>query len=328
MNTRWKQSKGGFSLIELLAAVAIMMMIVGMMAMLFGESNRSWTLGTNRAENNNSGRAALQLLTHDLQYAVADNVLSFALLEETTNTYEQTGADSQFGCDELRFVSLKQDADNKGERTAREVYYFVSNICYADTPFSNRFALMRGEYNKEVGNEGHAYSRDSATDEIFLKWYDDEKGGAERPDRKTKNWATYCAVVAENVAGFAVYVPDPKPDAPKGTMVREYKSDEPLEFPDPNDRWGTITQDLYRLPPFADVYLEVLDESAAKQLSELIERSQEGGETVKPSEQGRDISFATFIEKNSRRYTTRVHFHNGHGYQDALRLGRPRREKQ
>jgi len=317
MQAHGNSPRGGFSLIELLAAVAILMMIVGMMAMLFGESNRSWTLGTNRAENNNAGRAALQLLTDDLQYAVADDVLTFALMEETTNTFgvdmevdpsvKKELEDMQFGCDELRFVSLKHGSAD-GKRAAREVYYYVSDYFYRDTPFSNRFALMRGEYKKEVEKDTHCYK--------VRKWYDEVP---RVPNHKS-------AVVAENVVGFAVYVPDPDPDAPKGNMVREYKSDEGPEVIIPGegrfDPDTVTTQTLDRLPPFADVYLEVLDESAAKQLSDML------GRGITPREKGWLIDHATFIEKNSRRYTTRVFFHNRHGYQDALRLSRLRRTKQ
>lgn len=304
MDMRRTRRKGGFSLIELLAAVAILMMIVSMMAMLFGETNRSWKLGTDRAENNNTGRAALQLLTHDLQYAVADHVLSFALFGETTNTYASVAdAGTQFGCDELRFVSLKHDSLDK-KRTAREVFYYISSYYYRNTPFPYRYALMRGELTN-VSEDRHCYKEP--------KWYD-EQTGVKRPSENIS------AVVAENVAAFAVFVPDPDPAA-NGELVREYFSDKDLVTETQVDRWTTIaeTNKLDRLPAYADVFLEILDDTAAKQLSEMFERG------IKPKEHGKEISYAMFIEKNSRRYATRVHFHNGHGYQDALRMSKIRK---
>jgi len=311
MDRHGKNATGGFSLIEVLAAVAILMMIVGMMAMLFGESNRSWALGTRRAENNNSGRAALQLLTHDLQYAVADHVLTFALLLEDGKkamTYPGTGG-AEFQCNDLRFVSLQHDSrvkklkdgTQRQDRTAREIYYYVSDSPYRNTDFPHRYALMRGHVGWALTDNPavHCYHD--------RKWYDGPRLGS-------------AVVVAENVAGFAVYVPDPA-KGNEGELVREYYSDEPLVSPDPDNRFGSITQHLDRLPPFADVYLEIMNEAAAKQLSELIERG------VQPAEQGQPISYSTFIEKNTRRYTTRVYFHNGHGYQDALRLIRERKKE-
>ena len=75
---------GGFTLIELLSAMAILIMIVTMMTRIFVESERAWQLGVGRAEINTEGRAALNMIAHDLQYAVADNVLTFAMGRDRT----------------------------------------------------------------------------------------------------------------------------------------------------------------------------------------------------------------------------------------------------
>ena len=53
------------------------------------------------------------------------------------------------------------------------------------------------------------------------------------------------------------------------------------------------------LPSYVDVYLEILNERDAKRVVEM---------------QGRGIDPDEYIERNVRRYTTRVHFQNRNGY--------------
>lgn len=121
---------------ELLCAMAILIIIVLMMSVIFTESDRSWTLGTNRVMNNASGRAMLDMIAHDLQYAVADNYLTFRMGQDRGDnggcykTYN-------FINSEICMVSLEDDAavasTQAEQRTACEVCYYVTQMTIPPT---------------------------------------------------------------------------------------------------------------------------------------------------------------------------------------------------
>ncbi len=61
----------GFTLIEVLVAMSILMMIVLMMSTLFQQSNMAWNNGMRQAEMSIQARAAMSLIRRDLSQAVA-----------------------------------------------------------------------------------------------------------------------------------------------------------------------------------------------------------------------------------------------------------------
>lgn len=237
MTTLAHTRRGGFTLIELLASVGILVIIVTMVGVIFTESDRAWTLGTNRAENNLAGRAALNMIAHDLQYAVADDILTYVNRKDRKDM-------STFGfdCDEVCFVSIQNDSsdpDPLDRRAAREIHYWVQE----QPTNSHRYELRRGYFSSAILTAPASHSYHSKT------WYEPPTlGGAGRPS------ANY--FVAKNVVGFAVYAPDYD-----GTLTREFYSDAAIEID------GTNNSD--RLPTFVDVCLELLNDREARQAAEL-----------------------------------------------------------
>ena len=271
-----RKAAAGFTLIELLAAVTILMIIVWVMARIFSETDRAWNLGTGRANNNVEGRAALQMMTHDLQYAVADRLITFYMGENRDATVKPFGFDP---IDELCCVSIQNDSSD-GNRAVTEVHYYMTESTNATGQGSGKYQLQRGIYTSAVS------SNLTATLHCYHNrnwWKPRSAGGAGRPQGSQ--------VIAENVAGLAFYYPDPDD---KGQMLRagedEYDSADPLN----NDE----------LPDYVDVLLEVLNDREAEQVAQM-------QETGLPDE-----TIEEFVERNSRRYTTRVYFHNRHGYKD------------
>lgn len=216
--------QSGFSLIELLSAVAILMIIVAMMTMIFTESNRSWDIGTSRADNNSAGRAALHMIAHDMQYAIADSNITFIMRPDRSNVVSYG-----FANDEICFVSLQHDSSGGTNRTAREIIYSVNE----DTDRLGTYMLRRYvDGNNEL-----------ETDYLNRSYWD-------------TNWyATYPstnAFLIDNVAGLAFY-------APGGAGPRNYDSGAPNLDP-----LVAYSNNLYRTPEYVDVYLEILNERDAE----------------------------------------------------------------
>jgi len=193
-NRMW--AVGGFSLIELLAAMAILSIIVILMTVIFTESDRSWTIGTERVDNTVGGRAAVSLIAHDMQYAVADDILSFSM------TKDRKGMISYgFENREIAFVSLQHDSSGGAPRTAREIHYWVRETEGA----TNRYELVRGYYSETIvtDRENHSYwNRD---------WFQDHAAG--RPTG---------VLVAENVAALCFYAPRGESVFPEGRRLPGY----------------------------------------------------------------------------------------------------------
>ncbi len=63
----------GFTLIEILVAMAILMVIVLMMATLFHSSTNAWDNGMRQAEISLEARAVMNMIQRDLSQAVADS---------------------------------------------------------------------------------------------------------------------------------------------------------------------------------------------------------------------------------------------------------------
>lgn len=174
-------SRSAFSLIELLSSVAILMIIVGMMSMVFTESDRSWNIGTSRADNNSAGRAALHMIAHDLQYAITDSNITFRIRPDRTPSVVSYG----FANDEINFVSLQHDSSGGTNRTAREIIYAILE----DTNRLGTFQLQRyidGGNEIEADYSNHSY--------ILNTWYD--------------TYPSTSAFLIDNVAGLAFFLPD------------------------------------------------------------------------------------------------------------------------
>ncbi|MFC1498796.1 PilW family protein [Verrucomicrobiota bacterium] len=262
------KNQAAFTLIELLVAMAVLMVIVAVVGMIFIESDRSWSLGTGRAENNAWGRAALNLMAHDLQYAVAcsneirdvTNVISFLIQNDRNSLKSYDCVNS-----EAAFVSLQHDS-TVSDRTAREIYYWIRKMKdNGGSAINNRYALIRGYYSDAIvsNNTVHCYG--------------------------TPNWCKNLgrpganAVVAENVASLKFYAM-----AENGTLSDSYDSTSPANS--------------NRLPEYVDIVLDVLNED----------------DSIKAASKwsNDDADKAEFVDRNIRRYTTRVYFHNRHGYTD------------
>jgi hypothetical protein len=180
-------SCAAFSLIELLASLAILLIIIGVLAMIYIHFDKAWTQGTGKADASTAGQAALNMIRRDLEHAVADGVLTFAIQPDRNHmtSYRLTN-------DEICLVSLEGTnfVGAATNRTALEVQYWVRNA-------SGRYELVRGCLTNDITLPTNA----PANCYWNTNWYKDTSdGGAGRP-------AGSVAIVVENVAGISFIAP-------------------------------------------------------------------------------------------------------------------------
>lgn len=282
---RSARRRAAFSLLELLAAIAILISIILMLAIIFSESDKTWDMGTSRADVNGAGRAALDLLAHDIEFSLADKTLPFSIAvdKDKLKSYDFTN-------DQICAVSLENDNYN-GQRAVREVYYYVKEMEDDNNKKLGRYELMRGYYADEISDTADNVSPAGA--DYLSHCYFNTNG----PWYAELNRPGSAGVVAENVTGFRVYISGTTYDpmngptnfyfaTPSGLPGNAYNSD---------DGAGTIYSNS--LPMYVDIVLDLLDEKHAIQVAATTGTDQ------------RDL-----LERNVRRFTTRVYFQNRDGY--------------
>ena len=276
-------------MIELLTAVTILMIIVSIMGVIFAESDRAWTQGTSMVESNTEGRAALNMLSHDLQYAIADGTLTFTMRPDREGLVTFNRENS-----EICFVSLSQRPETSGSGNARatqQIFYYLEEKTHNDKVSGiplGRFQLMRTAINTDIPGNSSAYDNPL--------WYEQ---GANDSGRGTFHST---AVIAENVVALQFFAPcfiskDPRTGVKTWTTLQTYNSD----VNELNE--GYDNHNDSQLPAYVDVVLEIMGEKDAIRAADLADRLSDV-----------DPKVLDFVEKQSRRYTTRVYLKNRAGY--------------
>jgi len=226
-----------FTLIELLAAITILMLIVSIMGIIFAESDRAWNIGTGRVESNTEGRAALDMIAQDLQYAIADDILSFVVRTDRTAIASYGFTDS-----EMCFVSLQKTLSKNDPgvtdnlRSTQETYYWIREVTGTNGDFVGRYQLMRAQvstYPNDSNYTNHAYHN--------RNWFN-------LPANMGGRNAGAGGPLADNVAALGFYA------GYDGVVTNRYYS----------------TEHYNELPEFVDVFLEVLPEQQALHLEDLL----------------------------------------------------------
>jgi len=103
---RYLRGGDGFSLIEMLLAMTILVVIVLIMSTVFHQSSLAWDAGTRKARGNTTARAVLGFMQREMLGAVADG--------DSMTCYMDHGAD------ELSFWTLEADGTRKHIKYALE----------------------------------------------------------------------------------------------------------------------------------------------------------------------------------------------------------------
>lgn len=220
-----RRTKAGFTLIEILAAVAILGLMALFLGRIFSESSRIWKLGSKRVESNGTGRSAIEFLSREIGTAVADGVLEL----EVQSDHDQV----QFGSE--------IDA-NKSDRLtfacATHEPQINSSVGYVARAFrQNTYRVIAFPLGTTTN---YCLIQHSLFSHRSITMYPDDNWTTSFSDAaKLGN----SSVVAENIRSFEVFA-----TTTDGQPAYSYKS------------WTPGAKKLW----YIDVYLEVLAEDDAR----------------------------------------------------------------
>ena len=112
----------GFTLVELIAVLAILALIVSLLVTILSQGDDAVRSGTGRAESRMAARAALNLLSRDIENAVADSFLGF-LLEDGETDEDSYGV----GNSNLRFAFAGDSMTGTNRDISLASYYVRSS---------------------------------------------------------------------------------------------------------------------------------------------------------------------------------------------------------
>jgi len=181
-----RRRSAGFSLIEVLSAMAILSIIVLLVARLFADSTQTWKVGSRRVDQDFNARAALELIGRQLTMAMVDTVLTMRV---------QSGPNDFFGNPSHRvtFASFDQRAEIRNQMPYRDVQQVQYRLVPPTTNPPVGWMLVRFVTQNERLTVYECYKRRDWTG--VMDAYLPEYGN----------------VVAEHVARFNVYVYVPGP---------------------------------------------------------------------------------------------------------------------
>lgn len=180
--------RSGFTLVEVLASMAVLIVLILALTRMFMEASGIVRRGTTALMRNSTGETALETLLQDAEGMVVNERL--ACYVEANTAYAGT---DQFGFDDVWFISTSGDQDDD---IPYEYYHFYVTNTIATNALGAaymRFDLMKERMIFAVGDSRGLYALDS-TD---TKWW--VKGKA----LPKAVWDSQ--VLADNVVRFDIY---------------------------------------------------------------------------------------------------------------------------
>lgn len=116
--------RAAFTLVELLAAMAVLAIMLLMFANIFASSGKAWSSGTRRTEQNMNGRAVLEYMCKEISQSIvgSNNGVVFQLDYDVSGTFSER---SYFTNTALHFVSTRGCSAAANPDEARLIHYYV-----------------------------------------------------------------------------------------------------------------------------------------------------------------------------------------------------------
>jgi len=227
----------GFTIIEVLASMAVLVLIMLGMARIFPQASKAFQTGVEIADRNAAMQAALDMIIRDIENLVVDNRFGFF-----------KDADVMGGnYDEFYFVSTSE-SDNKSGRDYLQMRYYVTGDTNTTEIGSYATAILKRwtrEFNSSRG--GDPMATNDFWNHSLVGSYTGE--GAE---------------LLRNVVRFDVYVAGYEAIAHPTSTNLVTNGDDFDWF----DR-GANTNQPPKEPHFIDIYLQVASDAAMKKYSLL-----------------------------------------------------------
>lgn len=154
MRNNPETASGGFSLLELLVAMAIFVMIVLMMSTIFHQSGIAWDSGTRRAQNGMTARAVLGFMARELMEAVGEqnSPLIFQRPTPTTVIFRNASGVTDSGKRTARRIQYKM----LGDTITRKEDTFLANDPYQYGGWTDGSEVAIADNVKELKFEADA----------------------------------------------------------------------------------------------------------------------------------------------------------------------------
>lgn len=280
MAIRRQRMSAGFTLIEVLAAVVILLLIVLAMGRIYASTTKAYQETMKQAERDAAARAVMDYIAREISLAMFDNpnTSTNALLTMRYRANTTSGNFGLEGADDIWFVSANNNLRSDVPRDGVMRTYFVQNyvgVSNAPPNAQYRFGLWRDFQNiatatNSGGDDWEVYVNGAGG----LDW---SRSGTQIPTRGRDD------LLLENVRTFEIFAYDD----PYGSRVLSWDSRQP--------------QPLFCM----DIYLETFGEADAIKAAQL-------AANLGPN----DPVTVEFAESAVRRHYQRIFFPLKSGYYD------------
>jgi prepilin-type N-terminal cleavage/methylation domain-containing protein len=247
MNARTHRLRSGYTLLELLAGMAILVVIVLMLTRIFAETMSAWDQGTRRVSQAQEARVVMDFLTQGISSALGDDKVSFRVF--APGGFGPSENPHGYPSSAVAFIAPTRTppySSTMRRATPHYVYFVDQMLDDSNAPMDGRYRLVRVRRTETTHDTAGNRSTSAFRDPQW--WSPGNWGTGIQPAERE--------VVAENVAGFAV-----RAYTASGGYVADYDS-----------------MDQGSLPLWVDISLGMMDEATALRVAEtgdqeLIQRS-------------------------------------------------------
>ena len=174
------KNSDGFTLIEILSAMAILIIITLVVTQIFSNATTTWTLGEKDAELNAEVRAVMHFMSQELSKAIADKTISFVVEgDKGLSVYDMSS-------DTISFVAMINTPDL---REVQEIRYEVKPMQDENSDdISNLFRLVR----KNNSSDLQCYTS--------TNWWQDSFGGEDTLIENISSFELWCYPMGSLIA--------------------------------------------------------------------------------------------------------------------------------
>ncbi len=279
----------GFTLLELLTSMGILVIIVLMMSRVFTDTNRMWSLGTKRVMEAQEARVVMDFLVQELSTAISDQAISFRMHSEIDEQRSLSVPVYDEDTDSVAFLAYTLTPPWRGtggprnhnavrRATSQFVYYADYMIDAAGDPMDinhddgPRYRLVRRRGTRMPHTVDDNPGRRPPGAGLLYSAY--HRRDWWMPDHVASHEAETIAV---NLVAFEFWA-----YTEEGQHVFNFDSAD------------------HGVPLWVDLYLEVMGDDEIAQLAQMYKMDHPEWED--------------FRERNARRYSARIYLRNREGY--------------